>query len=174
MLKVNSTVVTLGVAGILAIVVGFYVNNVSWKPVGEQKTQAGTQKTNTGDVSASASEHPTWAASATGRVEPKGGEVRITAEVPGSIEDIPVALNDVLKGGDLLIRLDDEDALTKVVAANAEAAVRERERNEDDARGLALERRNAEDAVASAERALFGARQAFDDALKGAYRERLG
>jgi multidrug resistance efflux pump len=92
--------------------------------VGEQKTQAGTQKTNTGDVSAPASEHPTWAASATGRVEPKGGEVRITAEVPGSIEDIPVALNDVLKGGDLLIRLDDEDALTKVVAANAEAAVR--------------------------------------------------
>ncbi len=40
-----------------------------------------------------------------------------------------------------------------------------RERNEEDARGLQLERRNAEDAVASAERAVFGAQQEFDDAL---------
>ena len=43
--------------------------------------------------------------------------------------------------------------------------MRVRERNEEDARGLQLERRNAEDAVASAERAVFGAQQEFDDAL---------
>jgi HlyD family secretion protein len=43
--------------------------------------------------------------------------------------------------------------------------VRVRERNEEDARGLQLERRNAEDDVASAERAVFGAQQEFDDAL---------
>jgi len=166
MLKVNSTIVTLGIAGVLAIAVGFYVNSVNWKPVDEEtKTAAGTQETGSTAESEKSAAYPTWAASATGRVEPKSGEVRITAEVPGRIEDIAVELNDHVKGGDLLIRLDDQDALTKVSAATAEAALRERERDDDSARGLALERRNAEDAVASAERALFGARQAFDDAL---------
>jgi len=166
MLKVNSTIVTLGIAGVLAIAVGFYVNSVNWKPVDEEtKAAAGTQETGSTAESEKSAPYPTWAASATGRVEPKSGEVRITAEVPGRIEDIAVELNDHVKGGDLLIRLDDQDALTKVSAATAEAALRERERDDDSARGLALERRNAEDAVASAERALFGARQAFDDAL---------
>lgn len=44
--------------------------------------------------------------------------------------------------------------------------MRERIRNNDSVRGLARERRDAEDEVANAERALFGARQVFDDALK--------
>jgi HlyD family secretion protein len=162
--KINSTVITLGVAGILAIAVGFYVNNVNWKPVGEQAANATAQDT-TGNVTPAKPEQPTWAASATGRVEPKGGEVRITAEVPGRIKDIPVALNDAVKSGDLLVQLDDDDALTKVAAASAEVAVRERERNDVDVRGLAQERRTAEDQVATAERAVFGARQAFDDAV---------
>jgi HlyD family secretion protein len=166
MLKVNSTVVTLGIAGVLAIAVGFYVNSTYWKPVDEEtKVASGTQETGSTADAEKPAPYPTWAASATGRVEPKSGEVRITAEVPGRIEDIAVELNDRVKGGDLLMRLDDEDALTKVSAASAEVAVRERERNDDSARGLALERRNAEDAVATAERTLFGARQAFDDAL---------
>ena len=91
--------------------------------------------------------------------------MRITAEVPGRIVDVAAGLNDRVKAGDLLVRLDDDDALTKVAGANAEAQVRVRERNEEDARGLQLERRNAEDAVASAERAVFGAQQEFDDAL---------
>ena len=91
--------------------------------------------------------------------------MRITAEVPGRIVDLAAGLNDRVKTGDLLVRLDDDDALTKVAGANAEAQVRVRERNEEDARGLQLERRNAEDAVASAERAVFGAQQEFDDAL---------
>jgi HlyD family secretion protein len=163
--KVNSTIITLAIAGILAIGVGFYVNSLDWKPAGEEKKLAGTEETSsTGEVAKEA--YPTWAASATGRVEPKGGEVRITAEVPGRIEDMAVEINDAVKDGDLLVRLDDADALTKVSAATAEASVRERERNDENVRGLAQERRNAEDAVATAERALFGARQAFDDALK--------
>ncbi len=91
--------------------------------------------------------------------------MRITAEVPGRIVDVAADLNDRVKTGDLLVRLDDDDALTKVAGAQAEAQVRVRERNEEDARGLQLERRNAEDAVASAERAVFGAQQEFDDAL---------
>jgi len=70
-----------------------------------------------------------------------------------------------MRGMSLTSDLDDDDAITKVVGANAEAQVRVRERNEEDARGLQLERRNAEDAVAAAERSVFGAQQEFDDAL---------
>ena len=161
--KVNSTIITLGIAGVLAIAIGFYVNSVSWKPAGEEKKLAGTEET--GSTGTAAPTYPTWAASATGRVEPKSGEVRITSEVPGRMEDIAVELNDAVKSGDLLIKLDDADALTKVAAATADANVRERDRNDENVRGLANERRTAEDAVATAERALFGARQAFDDAL---------
>jgi HlyD family secretion protein len=170
--KINSTVITLGIAGIVALAIGFYVNNINWGPVGEEKTQAGTQEastSSTGTASKPAAKDAattTWAASATGRVEPKSGEIRIMADVPGRIEDIPADLNDKVKAGDLLVRLDAQDALTKVSAAAAEAAVRVRERDEEQVRGLAVDRRNAEDAVANAERVLFGARQAFDDALQ--------
>lgn len=165
--KVNPTVITLGIAGILAVAVGFYVNSVSWGPVAEEKTTQATSsdaKKPANEVTTAAMK-PTWAASATGRVEPKSGEVRITAEVPGRIVDIAASLNDQVKAGDVLVRLDDDDAITKVVGANAEEKVRVRERNEEDARGLQQERRNAEDAVASAERAVFGAQQEYDDAL---------
>jgi HlyD family secretion protein len=171
--KVNPTVITLGIAGILAVAVGFYVNSVSWGPIAEEKTTqaastdngAKPANNNNSAQTTAAAMQPTWAASATGRVEPKSGEVRVTAEVGGRIVDIPVNLNDQVKSGDLLVRLDDDDAITKVVGANAEAQVRVRERNEEDARGLQLERRNAEDAVAAAERSVFGAQQEFDDAL---------
>ncbi len=169
MLKVNSTIVTLGVAGFLAIAIGFYVNHVSWGPEGEQKTAAGTQDATTTTATGNAdktAQFPTWAASATGRVEPKSGEVRITADVPGRIESLTVDLNDRVKSGDLLVRLDDDDALTKVAAATAQASARERDRNDETVRGLALDRREADDAVASAERARFGARQAFDDSVQ--------
>ncbi len=164
--KVNPTIVTLGIAGILAIAVGFYVNSINWKPVGEEKKLAGTEETgSTGEVTKQET-YPTWAASATGRVEPKSGEVQIASEVPGRIDDIAVELNDSVKAGDLLVQLDDADALTKVAAAVAEASSRERDRDDESVRGLARERRKAEDAVATAERTLFGARQAFDDALR--------
>ena len=164
MLKVNSTVVTLGIAGLLAVAVGFYVNSVNWgSETEESSTQASTETGSTGEKQAESL--PTWAASATGRVEPKSGEVSITAQVPGEIEDIAVGVNDRVEKGDVIVQLDDAVALTKVAAAVAEAEMRERNRDREDVRGLAKERRDAEDAVADAERAVFGARQAFDDAL---------
>ena len=165
MVKVNSTVVTLGIAGIMAIAIGIYVNSRSWGPVvAEDQAQTASEKARDSTAEKSARQ-PTWAASATGRVEPQSGEVRIAAEVPGKIELVGIDVNDRVKGGDLLIRLNDEEALTKVVAASAEADVRVRERDEENVKGLADDRRAAVDAVASAERAVFGARQAFDDAL---------
>lgn len=163
MLKVNSTVVTLGIAGLLAVAVGFYVNSVNWSET-ETATQASTETGSTGTTEEVVS-HPTWAASATGRVEPKSGEVRITTEVPGAIKNIAIDVNDRVKKGDLIVKLDDSAALTKVTAAAAEAEMRERNRDREDVRGLAQERRDAQDALAEAERAVFGARQAFDDAL---------
>lgn len=165
MLKVNSTVVTLGVAGLLAVAVGFYVNSVNWgSETEESSTQASTETGSTGEKNAVVA-NPTWAASATGRVEPKSGEVRITAQVAGAIEDIAVDVNDRFQKGDLIVKLDDAVPLTKVAAASAEAEMRERNRDREDVRGLAKERRKAEDEVAAADRAVFGARQAFDDAL---------
>src|SRR4029079_4066597 len=104
--KVNPTVITLGIAGILAVAVGFYVNSVSWGPIAEEKTtQAastdnGAKPANNSNNTTAAAMQPTWAASATGRVEPKSGEVRVTAEVGGRIVDITVNLNDQVKSGD--------------------------------------------------------------------------
>jgi HlyD family secretion protein len=165
--KVNSTIVTLGIAGLVAIAVGFYVNSVHWGPVGEEKTQSGEKVASAADdAEPTAARATTWAASATGRVEPKSGEIRVSSEVPGRIVEIPADVNDRVMSGDLLVRLNDADALTKVAGATAEVQMRERDRDNDTVRGLAKERRDAEDAVANAERAVFGARQAFDDALQ--------
>lgn len=163
--KVNSTVVTLAIAGILAVAVGFYVNRVSWAPADEHVASSGSETgSNKKAPVTAAAMRPIWAASATGRVEPKSGEVRVTATVPGKIVTIPVELNDSVKSGDVLVRLDDRDAMTKVVAATAEEQVRVRERDEEEAVGLQLERRKAEDAVADAKRAVFAAQQELDAA----------
>jgi HlyD family secretion protein len=110
---------------------------------------------------------PTWAASAAGRVEPRGGEIKIGAQTAGRIADVTVKINDTVKAGDLLIRLDDDEALARIAAAEAEAAVRKRERDAETVGRQAQDRRNAEDAVAAAERALTQARADFDAAVRG-------
>ncbi|HEX6609539.1 MAG TPA: efflux RND transporter periplasmic adaptor subunit, partial [Hyphomicrobiaceae bacterium] len=66
-----------------------------------------------------------------------------------------------------LIRLDDDEALARIAAAEAEAAVRKRERDAETVGRQAQDRRNAEDAVAAAERALTQARADFDAAVRG-------
>lgn len=114
-------------------------------------------------ASAAVAARPAWAASATGRVEPKDGQVAIGTQAPGKVADVAVKTNDKVMAGDLLVRLDDEDLLTRVSAAAQEVQVREREREEEIAKGVQLERRQAEDSVASAERSLFKARLAFDE-----------
>ncbi|MFN0219466.1 MAG: HlyD family secretion protein [Hyphomicrobium sp.] len=99
-----------------------------------------------------------WLAAAPGRVEPRSGLVRVGAQLLGRIADVPVKLNDVVEEGELLIRLDDEEARARLQAAEAEAASRKRER---DAQTLDKDRedlRKAEDAVFNAERALTNSR----------------
>lgn len=109
----------------------------------------------------------TWAASAAGRVEPRGGEIKIGAQTAGRMANIAVRINDTVKAGDLLIRLDDEEATARIAAAEAEAAVRKRERDAETVGRQAQDRRNAEDAVATAERALTQARADIDSAARG-------
>ncbi|MBX9926086.1 MAG: efflux RND transporter periplasmic adaptor subunit [Hyphomicrobiaceae bacterium] len=103
-----------------------------------------------------------WAASATGRIEPRNGNLVISTPVAGRVADVAVSANDEVRAGDLLIRLEEDDLLTRVSAAMTEVQVREREREEEPVKGLALERRQADDSVASAERALYRARLTFD------------
>lgn len=109
-----------------------------------------------------------WAASATGRVEPVSGELSLSSEASGRIVEVLGSSNDQVKAGDLLVRLDDSEIYAKIAAARAEVSVRIRERKEEQATGLGVDRRKSEDALASAQRALFDAREAFDAARREA------
>ena len=108
-----------------------------------------------------------WAASAPGRVEPKNGEYRIGTQTPGRVVEIAVQMNDRVLSGDLLARIDDDDAQAKLAGVEAEAAVRKRERDAETVGRLAQDRRTAEDSVANAERALFQVRRDLDRATGG-------
>ncbi len=165
MLKLDPTFSTLSAAGVLAIATSVLLN---WGATAVGQQTMSLASGGTAQAADGPSARPQWAASATGRVEPKDGEVRITSEVPGPIVEVAVKTNDAVSAGDLLVRLDDTDLYSKLAAAEAEAQVREREREEEPAKGIEQERRDAEDAVAAAERALFRARLALDDAARTA------
>jgi HlyD family secretion protein len=151
------------VAAILALGVGYYVpQTFSAKPT------ADSAKSTVESLTSKTATKSGWAASAAGRVEPMGGEIRLAASMPGRIVEVLVTLNDKIVAGDPLVRLDDEDLIGRVNAALAEAAVRKRERDsgEMSTGKLAQDRRSAEDQVASAERQLVQARDEFDRAYK--------
>jgi HlyD family secretion protein len=103
-----------------------------------------------------------WAVAAPGRVEPNGGDVRISPIQGGRILDVLVDVNDQVQTGDLLVRLDDADHEARVLAADAEVNVRRREREAEAVTGPARDRRVAEDNLAGAERNLATARADFD------------
>lgn len=160
--KIDPTIRTIAVAAIVAGAAGFAATNMG----GTQSfSQIGPARADT----AAAPAAPQWAASATGRVEPKDGEVRIATQAPGKIVEVLAKTNDKVEAGDLLLRLDDQDIYVRIAAANAEIGVRERELAEEPATGLALDREKAETGIASAQRAVFAAREAADAVLR-AYR----
>jgi len=161
MLKVDPTVQTLTVAGIIAISLSVLINGTLTshgqdKPPAQLMAETGT------------SAKGQWAASATGRVEPKDGEIRIISQAPGEILELIAKTGDKVQSGDLLVRLDDGDAQAKLAAALSEEAVRVLERDEEIAKGPALDRRNAEDDMAKAERAVNAAQTALDDTARKA------
>jgi HlyD family secretion protein len=159
MRKADSSLNMLIVAAVIALGIGYFVpQTFSQKPpdtgkVAEPEPPKGAART-------------AWAASAPGRVEPLGGEIRISAQVPGRITDVLVAVNDKVTAGDLLLRLADEDLVARVHAARAEAAVRKRDRDNEGVNKTAQDRRTAEDNFANAERQLALAREDLDRVLK--------
>jgi HlyD family secretion protein len=105
-----------------------------------------------------------WKAVAPGRVEPWSGEIKITAATMGSIGELLVKPNDKVFAGELLIRLRDEEVVTRVATAEAQVAMRKRARNDQSASNRVADRRRGEDLVADAERAVVDTRAAIDTA----------
>ncbi len=166
MLKGDSTFTMLIVAAILALGVGYYVPKAFVARTAEPAKVEASALVTTGAAKA-ATAKAEWAASAPGRVEPSGGEVRIGAQVPGRVAEVLVAANDKVASGDLLLRLEDDDLVPRIHAAATEVAVRKRERDSADAIGRpAQDRRAAEDALANAERHLAQAREDLDRSMK--------
>ena len=159
MLKVDPAVTTIGMAGLLAVAIGVGAGNFA--------AQSGVRPDQLASPAfADSAAGPQWAASATGRVEPVNGEIRIASQVPGKIAEVLAKTNDKVEAGDLLARLDDQEIYAKIAAATAETGVREREREEEPPTGLAKERQEAEDAASAAERGLSAARELFDATLR--------
>jgi HlyD family secretion protein len=104
-----------------------------------------------------------WSAAAAGRVETASGEIKIASPIIGRIAEVLVRPNDVVFAGELLVRLDDEEALARLAGAEAQAALRKRARNDQSTSSASAERRRAEDAVADAERTVFQERTALDE-----------
>lgn len=167
MAKIDSTIATIAVAGVAAAAVSAMLlfQPKSHGPDATEKSLV-TSAVQTGSTKPAKPEGK-WATSATGRIEPKGGEVRVSAPVGGEIARVLVVGNDRVFKGDLMVLLDDADHLARVAAAEAEADVRRRERDDESKveGGVVIERRKATDAAEFAERELFRARQAFDAML---------
>jgi HlyD family secretion protein len=109
-----------------------------------------------------AADQSSWDAVTLGRVEPRSGEVKIAAPAPGRIADVLVQANEDVFAGQLLVRLDDEEALARVAEADAQVALHKRARNDQSSSSATAERRKAEDAVADSERAAADAQAALD------------
>jgi HlyD family secretion protein len=114
------------------------------------------------------SDDQNWLAVAPGLVEPQSGQIKITAAAIGPIGRVLVHTNDKVLAGQLLVGLDDQDAVARVETSRAQVAMQKRQRN-DQAAGKAADRRKAEDALADAEAAVVTARDAFDDAAIAIY-----
>jgi HlyD family secretion protein len=106
-----------------------------------------------------------WVAAAPGRVEPGSGEFRLGAAVIGKVADVPVKVKDDVEEGELLIRLDDEEARATLAAAEAEEGLHRRERDAQPATAGRQDVTKGEDGVYSAEREVTGARFELDAAL---------
>ena len=109
------------------------------------------------------SDDQNWLAVAPGLIEPQSGQIKILSTAIGPISKVLVHANDKVLTGQLLVSLDDQEALAQVESSRDQVSMRKRQRN-DQAAGKAADRRKAEDAVADAEAAVMTARDAFDDA----------
>jgi len=103
-----------------------------------------------------------WSIAAPGLVEPNEGEIGLGVEIVGRVVGIPVSVGDQVRAGQVLLRLDDADALANLQSTQAEVELRERDRDNVAATRRGRARRGAADKVWDAEIALFKARRDFD------------
>src|SRR3954454_9716969 len=106
-----------------------------------------------------------WLAVAPGKVEPPSGIIKVAAPTIGIVSKVLVKVNDTVFAGEPLILLNDDEIQARYAAAEAQAGMRRRLRDEQVVSGKALERRRAEDATADAETAVFDAQAAVDRAV---------
>ena len=147
----SSPIVPLALAALTAVGVAFGIHRL------------GNETRITAPVQNTVPAKPRWSATAQGRVEPKGGEIKVSALSPGRIEEVLVSINDKVTAGDMLARLEDAEFKARILGADAEAGVRKRERDtETNVPKLAQDRRSAEDKLNNTERAIASARLMLD------------
>ena len=166
----DKTIVTLLAVGFAAIGLTALVVNMTPNEVPVAKSQlAATGAGAASAASANRDANAVWATTAPGRVEPKGGKVRMRPEATGRIMMVHTAAGSEVRKGDLIALLRDDEALARLVQARAEVAVRLGERDEDieepETNKLVLERRKVSDELDVAERGLFEAWLKFDAVL---------
>ncbi len=163
----DKTAVTLVAAGFAAVALAALIVKATPSEVPESllQRQAAETRANQPRVQISQAQAVTWATTAPGRVEPKGGRISVRPEASGRIVSVHADAADEVKTGDLLVRLRDDEARARVRQAEAEVAVRLGERNEEpEENKLVTERRAAADALAAAQRALHQATMGLDKA----------
>jgi HlyD family secretion protein len=149
----------LAVAATIGAATTYAASHISFSAPSFAKEEVGTETTIKSEpVSATSSAAIDWIAAAPGRVEPKDGLFHISAQLVGRITDIAVKVNDRVEKGELLIRLDDDEARARLQAAETEAASRKRERDDQSGDKARQKVRDAEDAVYNSERAVTNAR----------------
>ena len=92
-----------------------------------------------------------WSASAPGKVEPRDGEYRVGASTLGRIVKVRVKAGDVVQGGEVIVRLDDAELTARLTAAQADAALKKFQRDDQEPAVRLKRRYEADDAVVAAE-----------------------
>ena len=119
-----------------------------------------------GTKSVAAKTDEAWVvAAAPGRVEPGSGEFRLGTAMIGTVAKVPVKVNDKVEQGELLIRLDDEEARAELASAEAQEGLSARERDGQPSTSGREDVTKGEDGVYSAEREVTGARFELDAAI---------
>jgi HlyD family secretion protein len=126
--------------------------------IGVLGTVIGLAFAETGTALKPAADDKNWQAVAPGLVEPRSGEIKVTAPVIGLISEVMVQSGEKVIADEPLIRLDDEGARARVATSQAQVEMRKRARNDQGA-GKAADRRKAEAAVVQR-------RDSFDAAVK--------
>lgn len=160
---------TVGAIGLIAAgVLGF---NLSSRPDRTPAVNLTRSTSDAGDTrcqpnSKFAQANAVWKVAAPGRIEPRGGEHRVWAATLGRIAEIEVAVGANVVEGQLLVRLDDEEARANLAAAEVDAASAKHARDQAGS-NLGRDRqevRDADDQVYQAEAELLSRRLALDSA----------